>query len=426
MKKKAIVLLFALCVAQPFFALGGQEKAPQGQQAIRVLLAEHPTGDIIKDRVHEFEAATGISVTVVPLPEAQLSQQLAAGFSTGSLPGDVFMMRPLQEGLMFAKNGWCMTLSDFDFSDFPAAAVELATYGGKPYFVPIVIEWEVLYYRKDLLKAAGVAPPSNMDELMAAAALLTTDDVAGIASRGAGAAAVTQLSSYVYNFGGRYLSEDNGRAVFNSSDALTAIRFYGALLNRYGPPGVTAMSWEEIVPLFRAGKVALWTDASVFYGAIVNPQGSNLLAENVGVAPFPAGPAGNTPFCSVGWGLAISSGTKSAGAAMSFLEWATSVEVAKEALRRHITVARNSAWQDLNALSSMNSELARSRQAAVANGVPYDRPHMSSAGVARELIGELITESINTAGESRRLRDMANEKVKAVNELLRAAGEYKE
>ena len=419
-------MLFALCAASRFFALGGQDKAPSGPQAIKVLLAEHPYGELLKSRVHEFEAATGIAVTIVQYKEAELAQRLTADFVNGRQTADVFMTRPLQEGLMFAKSGWYMPLPKYDFSDFPDTAVEAARYNGAPCFVPLVAEWPVLYYRKDLLEAADAAPPSNMEELMAAAQLLSTDNIAGFASRGAGAAAVTQLSSYVYNFGGRYLSEDNGHAVFNSSEALTAMRFYGALLNRYGPPDVTKMSWEDIVPLFSSGKVAMWTDTSVFYGSIMNNESFNLPPDSVGVAPFPAGPAGNTPFYIVAWGLAISSATESAGAAMSFLEWATSAEIAKEGIRRHITMTRNSAWKDLDALSFMNDGLARSRQAAVANGVPYDRPRMSSVSVARELIGELIVESINTAGESRQLREMAAERVEAVNDLLRAAGEYRE
>ncbi len=122
----------------------------------------------------------------------------------------------------------------------------------------------MLYYRKDLFQKAGLKVPTNFTELEAAARKLNSESVAGIASRGKGAAAVTQLSSYVYNYGGLYL--DKGTAVFDSKPAVDAIRFYGKLLGNYGPKGVTSMSWENIMPLFQAGKIAMWTDASVFYG----------------------------------------------------------------------------------------------------------------------------------------------------------------
>ncbi len=31
------------------------------------------------------------------------------------------------------------------------------------------------------------------------------------------------------------------------------------------------MSWESILPLFQAGKIAMWTDTAVFYGQVVDP-----------------------------------------------------------------------------------------------------------------------------------------------------------
>ena len=80
----------------------------------------------------------------------------------------------------------------------------------------------MLYYRKDLFQKAGLKVPTNFAELEAAAKKLNADGVAGIASRGKGAAAVTQLSSYVYNYGGLYL--DKGVAVFDSKPAVDAIR----------------------------------------------------------------------------------------------------------------------------------------------------------------------------------------------------------
>ena len=180
--------------------------------------------------------------------------------------------------------------------------MSVATFGSRSYIVPLVTEWQVLYYRKDLLAGAGIKVPATFDELEAAAKKLNSDSVAGFASRGKGAAAVTQLSSYVYNYGGAYL--DKGVAVFDSKPAVDAIRFYGKLLGNYGPKGVTSMSWENIMPLFQAGKVAMWTDASVFYGDIIDPAKTQLGADKVGIANFPAGPKTNSPFivCFVGHG----------------------------------------------------------------------------------------------------------------------------
>jgi multiple sugar transport system substrate-binding protein len=184
------------------------------------------------------------------------------------------------------------------------------------------------------------------------------------------------------------------------------------------------MSWENIMPVFQAGKVAMWTDASVFYGQVVDPAKTQISAENVGIANFPAGPKQNTPFIVVSWGMSISSKTKNPDAAKQFLDWATSAELAKEGMLNNITMARDSAWQDSEVLGVMNPGLVETQAYAAKHGYPFDRPFMSSVGQARDLIGEVIIESISTSGTSSKLSGMAIEKARAVDELLKVDGEY--
>ena len=415
-----VLLLATLFLGLPLFAQGTADQKPQ--QEIRVLLANHPYGELLKKKIPEFEAQTGIKVNLESLQESQLTQKLTTEFATNSSTVDVFMTRPLQEGLMFIKNGWYKSLDTYDFSDYPSNSVDIGRKAGKAYIVPLVTEWQVLYYRKDLLKKAGLNVPTTFAELETAAAAMNRDGVAGFASRGKGASAVTQLSSYVYNFGGRYL--ENGEAVFDSPEAIEAIRYYGSLLGKYGPQGVTSMSWENIMPVFQAGKAAMWTDASVFYGQIIDPTKTQIAPENIGIAKLPRGPKADSPFTVVSWGMSISSKTKNQEAAGKFLEWATSSALAKEGMLSNITMARNSVWKDADVRAVMNPGLVETQAHAAQNGYPFDRPFMSSVGQARDLIGEIIIESINTKGTSSKIPSMAAEKVKAVDDLLKNDGEF--
>ncbi len=389
---------------------------------IRVLLANHPYGDLLKSAIPEFESATGIKVNFESLQEGQLTTKLTTEFATKSSSVDVFMTRPLQEGKMFYKNGWYEPISGYDFADYPKNVMSVASFGPKAYIVPLVTEWQVLYYRKDVFRDAGIKVPTNFTELEAAAKKVNSDSLAGFASRGKGAAAVTQLSSYVYNYGGLYL--DKGVAVFNTKAAVDAIRFYGKMLGDYGPKGVTSMSWENIMPLFQAGKVAMWTDASVFYGEIIDPAKTQVAAENVGIANFPAGPKMNSPFIVTSWGMAIAKQSKNKELAMKFLVWATSKELAAKGMASNITMARSSVWEDKAILAKTNPGLVETRAYAAKHGNPLDRPYMSAVGEARDLIGELVIESINTKGTSTNLDKMAKDKVAQVNEMLQDTGEY--
>lgn len=251
---------------------------------------------------------------------------------------------------------------------------------------------------------------------------MSSENLAGFASRGKGGAAVTQLSSYVYNYGGLYL--DKGAAVFDSKPALEAIRFYGKLLGSYGPKGITSMSWENIMPLFQAGKIAMWTDASVFYGQIIDPTKTQIPAENVGIATFPAGPRTNSPFIVTSWGIAVARQSKHKDLARKFVEWATGKELAARGMLANITMARSSVWADQAVVSKINPGLVETRVFAARNGYPLDRPYMSAVGEARDLIGELVIESINTKGASPNLEKLAGQNVAKVNELLQDTGEY--
>ena len=142
--KKNLVVLIAFCLCCICMNATAQTKE------IRVLVANHPYGDLLKTAIPEFEGATGIKVNVESLQESQLSTKLATEFATKSSSIDVFMLRPLQEGKMFNRNGWLESLSKYDFSDFPKNMMSVATFGGVPQIVPIVTEWEVLYYRRDV------------------------------------------------------------------------------------------------------------------------------------------------------------------------------------------------------------------------------------------------------------------------------------
>jgi len=415
--RNVLIALSSLCLAAAAAAT-----AQAQTKEIRVLLANHPYGELLKSAIPEFESATGIKVNAESLQESQLTTKLTTEFATNSSSVDVFMTRPLQEGKMFYKNGWYEPLASYDFADYPKNVMSVASFGPRAYIVPLVTEWQVLYYRKDLFAGAGLKVPATFDELEAAAKKLNSDSVAGFASRGKGAAAVTQLSSYVYNYGGRYL--DNGVAVFDSKPAVDAIRFYGRMNGTYGPKGVTSMSWENIMPLFQAGKIAMWTDASVFYGQIIDPAKTQLGADKVGIANFPAGPKTNSPFIVTSWGMAIAKQSKKKDLAQKFLDWATSKELATKGMLANITMARSSVWDDKAVLAKVNPGLVETRAFAAKNGYPLDRPYMSAVGEARDLIGELIIESINTKGAAPNLEKMAKERVEKVNELLQDTGEY--
>ena len=287
-----------------------------------------------------------------------------------------------------------LPIRTYDFADFAEGAVGTTTVNGVLTGVPIVTEQEVLYYRKDLLEAAGLTVPTTLDELKAAAAALTDKDneMYGFVARGQRSPLVTQFSSFLYSNGGDWFDE-NRQATINTPEALAAIDLYGTLLREYGPPGVLNMSWPQAVAIFAQGNAALYTDASSIYSNLLDPELSTV-ADKTGVAIFPAGPAGQIMYNVTSWGLAMSSGSKNKEAACEFIKWATSKDtVLKTQGEGTVPGARESVWADPAGSASFPADWVAA-VAASANGRGYDRPLVTAVTEARDIIGGAVVTAI--------------------------------
>ena len=393
-------------VAAPAAPAGGEAAAPaEGDMpyagtTLRLVGANHPWQVAITPLLADFEAATGIKVNFEAYGEDQLNQKLTTEFTAGSSDIDVFMQRPLQEARVMQMNGWyeelsnCVSDPDYDFADFADGAVGTEMVGDALTGVPIVTEQEVLYYRKDLLEAAGIAVPTTLDALKAAAEALTDKDneMYGFVARGQRTPLVTQFSSFLYSSGGDWFDAER-QATLNTPEALAAIDLYGTLLREYGPPGVLNMSWPQAVAIFAQGNAAMYTDASSIYANILDPELS-AVADKTGVAVFPAGPAGSIMYNVTSWGLSMYSGSEKKEAACEFIKWATSKEIVlKTQGEGAVPGARDSVWADPAGSAAFPADWVAA-VAASSNGRGYDRPLVTAVTEARDIIGGAVNVAI--------------------------------
>ena len=231
MKRRSIMQYAAVAAALSLglTACGGASGSSNAKEAgtVRVTLANHVWTEGIKAAIPEFEKSSGLKVELTQLGEDQLSDQYNVKLNAGSDEIDVMMYRPLQEGKAFAKNGYLADLtskvssdSAWDWKDYQEGPVKATTADGKVVGVPIITEREVLYYRKDLLKAAGLEVPKTMEELEAAAKAIkaSSPDTAGFVARTGKSAAVTQFSSFLYSFGGDF-TDASGKSAVNTEEA---------------------------------------------------------------------------------------------------------------------------------------------------------------------------------------------------------------
>lgn len=380
---------------------------PSAEEAgvVRVTLANHVWTDIIKDKIPDFEKETGLTVELTQLGEDQLSDQYNVKLNAGTSEIDVMMYRPLQEGKLFAQNGYLTDITsnveadaEWDWSDFQSGPVEATTYEDAVVGVPLITESEVLYYRTDLLEAAGLEVPTTLEELENAAKVVSeaNPDVAGFVARTGRTAAVTQFSSYLFSFGGDFL--DGTEATVDTPEAVEAYEYYGRMLHEYGPENVsTDMSWPEAAAIFAQGRAAFYTDASSLYQNLALPENSTV-SDKLGYAPFPAGPAGSKPYSIPAWGLGINQGSDNQENAWKFISWATSPEMVLATQAEGVPGARDSVWANPEGTASFPAALAAAISENAKNGVGWDRPLVVNVAEAREIVGDPIVVGI-TGGD---------------------------
>jgi len=380
----------------PLAGCGNSAGGPDGD--LRVVMANHVWTTAIRKRIPEFSDLVKRRVLVSTMTADQLSSTYNVKLNASAPDVDVMMYRPLQEQLLFARNGWLADLTErvgarpgYDWADFQPASRERTTVAGKVFGVPVVTERPTLYYRRDLVPDGR--PPATLAEMFDTAVRLHNPAAGlhGFVGRGQRAGAVTMFSSYLYSFGGAFTAE--GRSGIGTPEAIAAYGYYGRLLREAGPIGATNMTLEQVTPIFSQGKAVFAIDADAVYRNFIDPA-TSVVGDRTGFGAFPAGPAGSRPFNVPSWGLTINAFSERRDAAWEFISWATSREMVLALQAEGVPGARLSAWRDPAALAKFPPDLAASMTAGIQTGVGADRPDVVQVGRARDIVGRPLVASI--------------------------------
>jgi multiple sugar transport system substrate-binding protein len=395
----ALIATFTMATAQDF-----DWRRFEGT-SIRFMMNQHPFTNWLQPLVPEFEAATGIRVTLEVFPEDQFRQRRILEVSSAAPTLDGYMIMPGQVAAQYLGAGWVrpvddfladpsLTMPDLDLDDFFAGALDTFRSDAGLFGLPLQIESSVLFYRADLFEAAGLeGPPTTMDELMAYAAALDSEQVAGFAMRGRGAAATSQTVNLLYSFGGRWM-DDEGNSALASPESLAAHEFYAELMRNYGPPGPANLHWAEVTSLFAQGQAAMIFDANVFRPIMEDPaQAIEIVRENVRYAPLPAGPAGSVPGVLV-WGMSVNHASQNAEAAWYFIQWAMSKENQERLLLFGVPAARASAWENEEFQATAPADWIEASQISFQNGQPDWNPPVIPVAEVRDAYGQAIVAAL--------------------------------
>jgi sorbitol/mannitol transport system substrate-binding protein len=274
----------------------------------------------------------GIKVKFATYTEGDLRAAIEKDVSTHSNAFNVIMIGPY-EAPLFAKNGWLDNLStqfiakdaSYDASDLLPPIAKALSYKNGLYAVPFYGESSMVYYRKDLFKAAGITMPAHptWTQIQSYAAKLNQPGkVAGVCLRGLAGWGdnMAALDTVVNTFGGEWFNE-KWQPQLTSPAFERATNFYVNLIRKYGETGASNDSFNQLLTLYGQGKCAMWYDATVAATSIATTYPS--IAKQTGYAFAPTAVTKSSGWLWT-WSLGIPQGTNNQDAAWKFVSWATS------------------------------------------------------------------------------------------------------
>ena len=307
---------------------------------VTVAVVSNPliTNQMVPLTTSNFEAQNpGIQVNFATYSEGDLRAAIAKNVSTHSNAFNVIMIGPF-EAPLFAKRGWLTDLSKayiasdpgYDASDLLPPIAKSLSYRGDLYAVPFYGESSVLFYRKDLFKAAGLSMPQHptWPQVQGFAAKLNQPGkIAGICLRGLPGWGdnMSTLNTVVNTFGGQWF-DMNWKPQLTSPAFESATSFYVNLVRQYGEPGAANDSFEQLLPLYGQGRCAMWYDATVAATSLATAYPSVFAQTGYAFAPVKLTQSSGWLWS---WGLGIPRGTANSAAAWKFVSWATSKQYAQ-------------------------------------------------------------------------------------------------
>lgn len=387
-----------------------------------------------QELIEEFEGLTGIEVNNETYSYSDLKNKVQLELMAGGTSIDVFDMQAFLEGIKYSSAGFIeplgtyvdnpqLTDPEWNIEDFLRGSIELGTFEGELKAIPDFVGGNLFYYRKDLLREAGIEVPQTFEEFMNAASELATDadgdgewDTFGVAMRAE--FNLAHAASWLFTYGGGFFDEE-GNIILNSDESVQAISDYVDTLNSYGPEGL--IPYEDTLAAFTSGRAALFIGPAGRMQSFIDPEASDI-ADSLGVGVVPEGPNGERAPLTGGYHIAISSGSTNTPAAWLFLQYITRPAVAEEKLRDGIPSARISSWEQANELlpEDLHEWAAAFRESAEYSSGPTHVPAAIRGLEMRSAIEDQIVAAIE--GE-RSVQEALDQAAAAMQELI-VPGEF--
>ncbi|WP_328345019.1 sugar ABC transporter substrate-binding protein [Streptomyces violaceus] len=251
------------------------------------------------------------NVTTQWITSSDFESKLFSALLTKNAP-DLFEFHPQ---IQMVRSGQVADLTDLVDpvkDDFNPADIKSHTVDGKIYGVRMIDDPQFFFYRKSMLEKAKVEVPTTLDELMEAAAKLTTGKVKGLYL---GNDLHSVNDTLIWSSGAQHLNEKNEIAyhtdgVVEGLKKMRQLFTSGDLLL-----GAPTESWDP--SSFNQGLCAIQ-----FCGMWAMPAIQDALGDDWGVFPFPkVTDSGKPSVYNGGWSMFVNAKSKNVDAAKEYVKW---------------------------------------------------------------------------------------------------------
>ncbi|GAB4335573.1 MAG: ABC transporter substrate-binding protein [Candidatus Abyssubacteria bacterium] len=330
MKSRLVTLAGALLLA---LCAGCAEKEP-GKVTVSFLDTEDKSGAWAEIIANFEERNPDIAINFIEGPASTNTResQYATSLMAQDPMYDLIYMDVVWVA-KFAAAGWIVPLDDrFPLEErekYLPGDIKAGVYDGHIWRIPLRSDGGMLYYRKDLLMEANLAPPETFDELVELSKKLQTEEVRGLVFQGKQYEGLTCVFLEVLRgFGGDLLSPE-GQPVINSPEGLSAMTWMRDIIfeHKIVPEAVRTYEENEALATFLSGKSVFMRNWPYAW-KVTQEEGSPLVGK-VGITTMTHAPREDPSATLGGWGFALSSYSRHKDAAWKFARHCASAESVK-------------------------------------------------------------------------------------------------
>ena len=261
----------------------------------------------LQRRGPDFARKTGAKIEVITVPFSDLYQKILTDFATKTNSYDAMVFDPQWMG-DFVPAGYLEDMTDrvqkdatLQWNDIaPFFRDFSATYKGRVYTVPLDGDFQMVYYRSDLLKRDGLKPPATWDDYLAMAKRYNGKDLNGDGKPDYGSCIAKKRAAQSYwmswSVAGSYLqAEGTSQGAFfdagtmkplvNNQAFATALDVYKQT-TQYAPKDELNLDVGDTRGLFTSGRCALSADWGDIGTLAIDPKTSTV-QDKVGTVIMP-------------------------------------------------------------------------------------------------------------------------------------------